>query len=411
VLKTAVEHYKMNDLGLDKPHFLGKHLVPGVWRHFFPEDFLHFKFPEERFANCAKCPMVVSDGFNPVYKCCTHIPRVPNFLLGLALLDPNSAALIENMIANGFATPEGTVVTPGQARAALAQNAAGNFGKKLDARCDFLDVKTGRCGIYLYRNSVCSTFFCKSDLDSAGVEFWERVQGMAGQVETALSQWAMEEAGVDVVPYFKRFDQLSQGMIEGKTDSWNWSEHDRSILWGEWYGKEKEFYIKCAEMIRENRNELYEIACNVPILEPELYESRFRDSLTPELRKELDEEMSKGSPVPVENLWYKLNLSHRNLWRLPEPGEKFILNAELTISENTGETEIDAHHHQYPYILVLRGSAERKFYASSDEHEFLMQFKTPKAVTHNFLAAFKKIEAMEYFVEIEAKQIVTTLHS
>lgn len=315
------------------------------------------------------------------------------------------------MIANGFATPEGTVVTSGQARAALAQNAAGNFGKKLDARCDFLNVKTGRCGIYLYRNSVCSTFFCKSDLDSAGVEFWERVQGMAGQVETALSQWAMDEAGVDIVTYFKRFDQLSQGMFEGKTDSWNWSEHDRSILWGEWFGKEKEFYIKCAEILKENIDELYEIACNVQILEPELYESRFRESLTPELKKELDDEMSKGSPVPVENLWYKLNLSHRNLWRLPEPGEKFILNAELTITENTRETAIDAHHSQYPFILVLLGSSERKFYTSADEHEFLKQFETPKAVTHDFLSAFQKINALEYFVELEAKQIVTTLHS
>ncbi len=401
----------MKELGLDKPHFLGKHLVPGIWRHFFPEEFLHFKFPEERFANCSKCPMVVSDGFNPVYKCCTHIPRVPNFLLGLALLDPNSSPLIEKMIENGFATPEGTVVTPGQARAALAQNAAGNFGKKLDARCDFLDTKSGRCGIYLYRNSVCSTFFCKSDLDSAGVEFWERVQGMAGQIETALSQWAMDQVGIDVVPYFKRFDELSHGMIENKQSSWNWSEHDRNVLWGEWYGREKEFYIKCAELLKENVNELFEIACNIQILEPELYESRFRESLTPELRKELDDEISKGSPVPVENLWYKLNLSHRNLWRLPEPGEKFILNAALTIIPNTGATEIDAHHSQYPYILVLSVSPERRFYASEHEHEFLQEFAAPKAVTHDFLSKFEKIKALEYFVELEAKQIVTTLHS
>ena len=131
----------------------------------------------------------------------------------------------------------------------------------------------------------------------------------------------------------------------------------------------------------------------------------------PELKKELDEEISKGSPVPVENLWYKLNLSHRNLWRLPEPGEKFILNSALTIEPNTGETAIDQHHAEYPYVLILDVNPARRFYASADEHEFLTQFATPKAASHDFLSSFKKIKALEYFVEIEAKQIITTLHS
>jgi len=401
----------MEKLELNAPHYLGKHLVPGVWRHFFPEEFLHFKFPDERFANCSRCPMVVSDGFNPIYKCCTHIPRVPNFLLGLALLDKEAAPLIERMIENGFATPEGTVVTPGQARAALAQNAAGNFGKKLDAKCDFLDKKTGRCGIYLYRNSVCSTFFCKSDLDSSGVEFWERVQGMAGQIETALSQWAMVHVGIDVESYFKRFDELSLNMISDTESSWNWSEHERGVLWGEWQGREKEFYIRCAEIFKENINDLYDIACNVAILEPELYEARFRESLSQDLRKELDEEVSRGAPVPIENLWYKLNLSHRNLWRLPEPGEKFILNSALIIAPNTSSTPIDRHHAEYPYILTLDTGSERKFYTTAEQLEFLKQFEIPRVVSHEFLTKFERMKPFEYFVEIEAKQIITLLHS
>lgn len=393
----------MTDNLFNQPHYLGNHLVPGIWSHFFPEEFRHFRFPRERNASCGNCPMVVSDGFHGTYKCCTHIPRVPNFNLGAALQDPKTAPLIEKMIARGFATPEGTVVTPGQARTALAQNAAGNFGKNIDTRCDFLDPSNGNCGIYLYRNSVCSTFFCKSDFDSDGVEFWERIQGTAGQIESALSQWVMQKIGFDVKAYFKRFDDLAQGMIEKTTDDWSWSEDDRKILWGAWFGKEKEFYLESARLVLEHKDQLYELACATPILEPELYESRFRDSLSDVLRKELDEEIPAGTPVPVDTLWYKLSLAHRNLWLLPDSALLFSVNPELVIETNPGLSPLEKHYRTRPYILRL---ADRVFYFTEEEHTFLAVFRTPRNISHDFLEQLASADSWSFFLELQAKKLV-----
>src|SRR5690606_10452149 len=124
-------------------------------------------------------------------------------------------------------------------------------------------------------------------------------------------------------PYFKRFDELAKNLIDNTSSVKHWSEQDRKLLWGSWFNREKEFYLLCAQKILEKKDQLFEIACSTPILEPEQYEARFRDSLSSELKEELDEEIPAGTFVPIETLWYRLNLAHRNLWRLPDSKQNF----------------------------------------------------------------------------------------
>src|SRR5690606_23430316 len=112
----------------------------------------------------------------------------------------------------GFALPEGIVITPAQSKATLKQNAAGRFGRDKDVKCNFLDLKTGGCGIYKYRNATCSTFFCKNDFGTEGAAFWEHLQAAAGQIEYALSWWCMGEVGLSPDDYLQRFDSLSTAL-------------------------------------------------------------------------------------------------------------------------------------------------------------------------------------------------------
>lgn len=280
-----------------------------------PEEFQHFHFTEEKLATCLNCPKIIEDGFHPDIRCCTYHPRIPNFLLGLALENKDMVPIIDQTIAEDFGTPEGMQQSSLQAIESLQQHAQNAFGRNEKVVCRFLDRESKLCKIYLYRHSVCSTFFCKYDLGKTGEEFWEKLQTLVSQIETALAQWCMESVGFSVLEYFKRFDELSSDIQSVSNQvSKSWSKSALKILWGDWYGKEQEFYLKCAQKIKEHQDELYEIACTIKIQQPLKYEMTLRNLFSDSLKKEQDETAPiGGTPVPVEDLWYLVQVAQKNL--------------------------------------------------------------------------------------------------
>lgn len=385
---------------------IGNHIVPGIWEHMLPEEFLDFRFPEERFSSCNRCPMVVSDRYHKAFKCCTHIPRVPNFLMGLALESNESGPRIKKAVTEGFALPEGIVITPAQSVATLRQNEAGNFGRTAEVRCGFLDQSTGGCGIYHFRNSTCSSFFCKNDFGEAGAAFWEQVQALVGQVEYALSWWCMQEIGLDPVSYLARFDSLATELANGGIASWHWPEESRRLLWGEWFGREEEFYLRCAALVRNRQNELFAIACRTPLRKPEKFEEAFRDSLPDNLQRELDLDSPRGTPEAVESVWYKLRLMHRNLWRLPDPDVKFQISADALTERNAGIEGLDAHYKDIPWRVTVNG---RRHYLTDAERSLLNTFQDPRGVSHEFLEQFPEIDAWSIFLRFRGKDLITEI--
>ncbi len=292
---------------------LGLHIVPDVWKRMFPEDFYYFRVPDEKKSTCSACPKIKSDGYLPSVKCCTYHPRIPNFLLGQALLsdDKDVKAKVEKMIDDGFATPEGLQQTPKQSRESIAENASDQFGKNTAVVCRFLD--DGKCGIYLYRNSVCSTFFCKND-QKAGENYWAKVQSLAGQIETALGQWAMEKCGISIEDFFECLNSLDVNKSYDAVTS-SWSSETLQLFWGEWYGRERDFYKECARKI-EKQEDLYELAQNITLKQPAKYERNLREMLPPDLKAELDSEGPvDGIPVSIEDLWYQLQRAYSDLGR------------------------------------------------------------------------------------------------
>ncbi len=296
---------------------LGPHRVPAIWRYMLPEDLAHMRFPSESEATCANCPMVKEQGFHPDYRCCTYHPVVPNFLIGMAINDSDTAPMFLQEIEQGFSTPEGLHATAARMKSSLQHAVSKDFGKLTSVACKFLDPIKRQCRAYKYRNSVCSTFFCKNEQAEKGKEFWDRLQALAGQVETHLAQWAMRQLGMDPAAYFDRMNQLGSN-IENYNDpvTESWTVEALKFLWADWYGRETEFFVKSADLIKDNEDSLYQIAESTTLLSPRQYDLQFRNSLPTNLQTELDANHSTdGEPVPVSDLWYQLQLAHRNLWR------------------------------------------------------------------------------------------------
>lgn len=230
----------------------GRHQLHPIWRRILPETLLNFSPPSETVADCFNCPKVKSEGFRPGVKCCTYHPKVPNYLLGLALNSP-SKELIERLIARGFLTPEGSGHTPLQWLEVMRLDQSADYGKSEKVVCDFLD--RGLCGIYNFRNSACSTYFCGYD-QPWGEAFWERVHHLMARCELALVQIAMREVGFDLVSYFNNYDSLNSKTPEELCclEDKSWKPDVMKLLWGDFYGRESDFFFACAEVVTSLRD-------------------------------------------------------------------------------------------------------------------------------------------------------------
>src|SRR5262245_29498225 len=73
--------------------------LPPLYARWFDE-LLGGDIPSESRATCNDCAMCDSEGdhqkpgstlFNPESKCCTYLPRLPNYLVGMILADDDPA--------------------------------------------------------------------------------------------------------------------------------------------------------------------------------------------------------------------------------------------------------------------------------------------------------------------------------
>lgn len=362
------------------------HAMPGVWRYMLPEDFSWIQLPVERLATCGDCPMVALDEYLPECRCCTHFAQIPNFQLGLALKDDRSRELVRQVITRGYTLPEGVEITPAHLLTALKLYDDELFGKSERLLCPFVDDRNGDCGIYPYRNSICATFYCGHDHGHVGARYWERVQDLAGQVETALSQWAMEQTGIDPEAYVRRWDQLACRVetLSGE-DPRSWSASARGELWGEWFGREEEFFLACADHAMDHRNELWDIACRRPLQVAYKYELAVKRLIPSE---NLDDVQTipdnPGETVPVSDLWYKLQLATRRLWELPYNESPVRLNERVVIEANPKDDPPSRLYGNKPFRVTLPAKEEGEqpltVFLSRKEHRTLRLFETPQVI-------------------------------
>lgn len=366
-----------------------------------PEEFSWLRVPAERMIDCANCNMVHTHGYRMDTKCCSYFPQIPNYMLGLALKDPRSRALVERVIADGHALPEGTVQNLSALRVATAEYVANRFGKSERLRCPFLSA-TGECGIYAFRGAVCAAFFCVNDHGDAGDRFWEDFQNVIRQVEVILSQRAMTSAGIDSTRYHGQLDGMVDRIEEmvdtGTGGAAGWV---REELFGEFFGNEPAFFEACADYVIENIDRLYEIATSEKSNATTMafqYEKALERGLSEAQRNEIQcLPETLDHVVPVGALWYKLQLAARRLWEIPFGEGPVVLNPKASVGKNDADDVLSALHRDRPLVVTVAGNdntAEpHRYFLHKAESDILGLFTEPVVIGE---ALFEKKEIADF---------------
>jgi hypothetical protein len=205
--------------------------------------------PREGRATCHDCAMCGgSGGFRPDTKCCTYVPALPGFNVGLILADASPEgeaarrAVSERIAQRAGVTPLGIRLTDAQ-RAVYAVERQ-RLGRSLHVRCPYHIADGGLCGIWRHRNAVCSTWFCKHERGAAGFALWRAVQALLEAVEEALSFWCLIQldVGDEALGLLAQPDHRAELSGDPPPAAYR-------AAWGRWHGRERELYLGCGRLV------------------------------------------------------------------------------------------------------------------------------------------------------------------
>lgn len=223
--------------------------------------------PPETAATCDDCAMAAPPGkhssadtpfFDPLLKCCTYMPTLPNFVVGRILSDSDLSAearesVQSRLLASDTTTPLGLNLTATYSLL-YAHLGSDAFGRSESLRCPhLLEEGGGRCGIWQHRNSVCATYFCKFVRGAVGQKFWLAMRDLLSAIERDLARWCLLELelGIEALQNLVAIlndsntaKRLDANAIAGLRDAGEYK-----LLWGNWFGREQEFYRECARLV------------------------------------------------------------------------------------------------------------------------------------------------------------------
>jgi hypothetical protein len=236
-------------------------------------DLLAGEIPPETKSTCSNCAMAApvgtvineknaADFFDPDLKCCTFLPTLPNFLVGRILLDddpataPGRATVLKRMRTGLAVTPLG-MGEPAVHALIYAEGAKAGFGRSKSLLCPhYLPEEEagnkGQCGVWKNRNAVCVTWFCKHERGALGKNFWTALQQLLMTAEKELSVWCIAEMGLGEAALKLLFTPLQpSGKDPVSAESLDHSINQKryQTLWGEWHGREHEWFQACAQRV------------------------------------------------------------------------------------------------------------------------------------------------------------------
>ncbi len=223
--------------------------LPRIYERLLPP-FFDTLAPEEPKATCNDCsmcpPKEVVPGvtyFRPDTKCCTYQPTVPNYLVGAILADEEPAMeegrrRIRAHIASRVGVTARWLSPSGKRQALFRAARESSFGRTTLLRCPYYEPDGGLCTIWRHRESVCSTFFCKYAAGADGQTFWRALEAYLRHTEHALASHAVATLAPTLVQPPRPGDQMSLEELEDRPPT----DADYASFWGEWQGREEEFY-------------------------------------------------------------------------------------------------------------------------------------------------------------------------
>lgn len=233
--------------------------LPAFWAKLLPE-VMSLAVPVETRATCHDCAMCVppdaalpeafqTKSFSPITKCCTYHPSLCNFLVGgiLSTETEGSRRLGEKIRRGVGVIPRG-VVAPRKFWL-LYDNSFGTFGRAEKLKCEFYD--DGACTVWEFREATCATWFCKFERGKEGRQFWDDVKRYVATFELKLSLYAISQIINDGDQLGRIWDTWDQKgtLTAADIDEVPPPESERRGLWGEWLGREEEFYRRCFEIV------------------------------------------------------------------------------------------------------------------------------------------------------------------
>lgn len=213
--------------------------------------------PKETNATCDQCAMLPAadsmDGlyFHPDTKCCAYPADLPNFIAGRILLESDPSMIegrqvVERRVAARIDIKPSRV-DAGSLRILLFGVTPLAFGRAPALRCHYLGPQ-GECSVWRHRPGVCATWYCKYVRGGTGARFWELAAKLLHDVERDLAHWCMARLNVGlaeiVAPEGNAMPHVSD--LGGDRD---WGSYRR--LWGDWAGREVEFYQACANLVED----------------------------------------------------------------------------------------------------------------------------------------------------------------
>ena len=213
----------------------------------------------EAAATCGDCAMVEPgpglQGYDPVTKCCTYTPTLPNYLVGAALADDRldelggRDSLRRRIQARAGVTPLGLAQPP--TVKLIAGHAQPAFGKAPRLMCEHYHAATGQCGIWLHRNAVCSTWFCKHDRGAVGLVFWHALRDLLLHVEHELSRHCVLELDAPYQPTSPDPAKSGPAPLTAHDLDGTVPDAEYAKRWGAWTGRELELYARCDALVRD----------------------------------------------------------------------------------------------------------------------------------------------------------------
>lgn len=231
--------------------------LPRLYRSLLP-DTLRGWVADETKATCGRCTMLASNAsaqrsngashrFHPSTKCCTYHPKLPNYLVGALLSDPDpkmqvGQRRVQERIALGHSATPQWLRTPAKYEV-LYNSGRDVFGRAPSLKCPYYDSDVGGCSIWAYREAVCSTYFCQYVAGADGLNYWMSVKTYLGLVERVLSQYALYTLDPKLGLASMQARQRTAGSLTlAELEELAMDEADRRALWGEWVGREMELY-------------------------------------------------------------------------------------------------------------------------------------------------------------------------
>ncbi len=234
-----------------------KSKIPVLYHTLFPE-LLDIEFPAEEIATCDSCTLC-SAKQNPYFntKCCAYHPHLSNYLVGAILVDEDESLdsgkerVRAQIKAKIGITPYCITPSVPYIRREKIKDSKGFWDRPHELieslLCPYYNI--GHCTIWKYRENLCVTHFCSSIGGSSGKAFWKKVNKYLKMAETTLSQYAMVQLGWP--PSKIKTEKVTTADFNIEDEQGIVNDLNYKKLWGEWVGREEEFYKKCYEIVRK----------------------------------------------------------------------------------------------------------------------------------------------------------------